>query len=162
LITVTNQMLNVLQNNNKNQQKVEEVKAMFIYIADRKATAHNSRFFCSACFQLLSTTTGTLLLIRRPQRVSGRVDHRHLHTRTHLVVQGVRTLCQWSSLHKAGTIWRSYCHVLDLSQPTRANFQANTPTAFRHIAPGWGRSATNQRQGQTNSEGCHSTEAFSH
>jgi len=95
-----------------------KVKALFIYIADRKASAYSWHFFCSTCFQLSSTTTGTLLLIRRPWRVSCRVDHRHLHTRTHLVVQGVRTLCQWHSLPKTGTIWRSYCHELDLSQPT--------------------------------------------
>jgi len=84
----------------------KKVKALFIYITDRKASAHSCRFFCSACFQLRSTTTGTLLLIRHPRRVSGRVDHRHLHIRMHLVVQGVRTLRQWYSWPKAGTIWR--------------------------------------------------------
>jgi len=68
-----------------------QVKALFIYIADRKASAYSCRFFCSACFQL-RTTTGTLLLIQRPLRVSGRVVHRH--TKTHLVVQGVGTLHQ--------------------------------------------------------------------
>jgi len=56
-------------------QKVK-VKALFIYIADQKASAYGCRFFCSACFQLRSTTTGTLLLIRRPRRISGRVDLR--------------------------------------------------------------------------------------
>jgi len=95
-----------------------KVKALFIYIADRKASAYSYRFFFSACFQLRSITTGTLLFIRRSRWVSGRVDHRHLHTRTHLVVQGVRTLRQWPSLPKASTIWRSYCHELDLSHPT--------------------------------------------
>jgi len=69
---------------------IVKVKTLFIYIADRKASAYSCRFFCSACFQIRSTTTGTLLLeIRRPRRVSGTVDHRHLHPRTHLVVQGV-------------------------------------------------------------------------
>ena len=48
-----------------------KVKVIFIYIADWKATACSCRFFCSACFQLRSTTTGTLLLIRRPRRVTG-------------------------------------------------------------------------------------------
>jgi len=90
------------------------------YISIRKASAYSCRFFCSAYFQLRSTTTGTLLRIRRPQRVSvtqiTRVDHRHLHTRTHLVVQGVRTLRQWSSLPKAGAIWCSYCHELGPTQ----------------------------------------------
>jgi len=71
-----------------------KVKAMFIYVTDQKASAYSCSFFCSACFQLHSTTTGTLLLIRRPRRVSGIADHRHLHKRTHLVVQGVRTLSQ--------------------------------------------------------------------
>jgi len=53
-----------------------KVKAMFIHIEDRKASGYSYRFFCSTCFQLRSTTTGTsLLLIRRPRRVSGRVDH---------------------------------------------------------------------------------------
>jgi len=81
------------------------------------ALAYSWRFFCSACFQLCSTTTGMLLLIQRPRRVSGRVDHRHLHTRTQLVVQGVRTLRQWSSLPKE----------LDSSQPTNklSNQHAN-------------------------------------
>jgi len=130
-----------------------------LYIADRKASAYSCRFFCSTCFQLRSTTTGTLQLIRRPRRVSDRVDHRYLHTRTHLVVQSVRTLRQWPSLRKAGTIWRNYCHELDLVSLT--NCQANTPTAFCYIAPRWGISATNQRQGQTNSKVCQSTEAFS-
>jgi len=53
--------------------KLEKVKALFIYIADLKASAYSYRFFCSAWFQLRSTTTGTLLLIRRPRRVFGRV-----------------------------------------------------------------------------------------
>jgi len=144
---------------------------MFIYTAVRKAYSiqlslflqhYHRSLFCSACFQLRSTTTGKLLLIRHPRRVglSGRVYHRHLLTMTHLIVQGVRTLRQWSRLPKDGTIWHSYCHVLDLS--LRTNYQANTPTIFRHIAPRWGRSATKQRQGQTNGVGCRSTEAFSH
>jgi len=52
--------------------KSYKVKTLIIYIADRKASAYSCRFFCSACFELRSTTTGTLLLIRRPLRVSGR------------------------------------------------------------------------------------------
>ena len=44
-------------------------------------------------------------LIRRPRRVTGWVDHWHLHTRTHRVVQDVRKLSQWSSLPKARTLW---------------------------------------------------------
>jgi len=43
---------------------LKKVKALFIYIVDRKASAYSCRFFCSACFQLRSTTTGTLLLIQ--------------------------------------------------------------------------------------------------
>jgi len=112
-------------------------------------------------FHILHFRIFTLLIFCFHLRisVSGRVDHRHLHTRTYLVVQGVRTLHQWPSLPKTGTIWRSYCHELDVSQPTS---QANTPTTFRHIAPRWGRSAKNERQGQKNSEVCQSTEVFSH
>jgi hypothetical protein len=86
-----------------------EVKASFIYIADRKTSACNCRFFRYACFQLRCTTTGTLLLIRHPRRVTDWVDHRNLHTRTHIVIQDARTLCQWSSLPKACTLWCSYC-----------------------------------------------------
>ena len=48
-----------------------KVKIIFIYIADRKGTACSCRFFSSACFQLRSTTTCTLLLIRRPRRTDG-------------------------------------------------------------------------------------------
>jgi len=68
---------------------------------------------------------------------------------------------QWSNLPKAGTndavIAMSYTWV-----SLRTDFPANTPTAFRHMAEKLGRKATNQRQGQTNSEVYRSTEVFSH
>jgi len=124
-----------------------KVKALFIYIVDRKASAYNCHFFCSACFQLCSTTTGTLLLIRRPHRVSGRVDHGHLHTRTHLVVQGVRTLRQWFSFPEAGTIWSSYCNELDLSQPT--NQLASQPHSTKLLRGGAEVLQTNGRGSKT-------------
>jgi len=76
---------------------VNKVKGLFIYVADRKISAYSCRFFCSACFQVHSITTDTLLLIRRPWRVCGRVDHRHLHFAhkdAPIVVQGVMTLRQ--------------------------------------------------------------------
>lgn len=139
-----------------------KVKVIFIYIADRKATACSCRFFCSACFQLRSTTTGTLLLIRRPRRVTGWVDHRHVHTRTQIIVQGVRTLRQWSSLPKAGTLWCSYCHALDLKSAFEPTLQANTPTTYHHSAPGWGISATANGRGRQTEKFDGLPKAFSH
>ena len=54
----------MIQNNNE----VKKGRAGSIYIADRKATAVA---FLLRLFQLRNTDTGTLLLIRRPQRVTG-------------------------------------------------------------------------------------------
>jgi len=66
--------LHIWMSLDKTYLKVKKVKALFIYIADRKDSAYSCRFFCSACFQLRSTTPDTLLLIRRPRRVYGRVE----------------------------------------------------------------------------------------
>ena len=124
-----------------------KVKAPFIYKADRKASVYSCRFFCSACFQLRSTT-GTLLLILRPRRVTGGVDHTRLYTMTHIVVQDVRTRHQWSSLPKTGTLWCSYLSRVRLKVSFRTNSQVNTPNTFHHSAPGWGASATTNGRGR--------------
>jgi hypothetical protein len=128
----------------------------FIYIADRKALAYSCRFFCSACFQLCSTTTDTLLLIRPPRRVTGWVNHRHLHTRTHIVVQDVMTYASDPA-----------CPRLVHYDVPMATSHENWLTSqhANHIPPQCTRvrhQCYNQRQGQTNYEVWRSAEGFSH
>jgi len=51
-----------------------KVKALYIYIANQKASAHIAVAFSAPL--AFNSAPGTLLLIRRPRRVSGGVDHR--------------------------------------------------------------------------------------
>ena len=46
-----------------------QLKPIYLY-SGSESYSYNCRIFCSACFQLCSTTTGTLLPIRRPPRVT--------------------------------------------------------------------------------------------
>ena len=138
---------------------MDEEVVLYMCIAYRKATAYGCRFFCFVCFQFRSTRTGTLLLIRRPRRVTGWVDHRHLHTRTHIVAQDVRTLRQWSSLPKAGTLWCSYRHESDLKSAFKPTHKSVRQPHSTIVLQGEA-SVLSQRQKQTNCEVWQSIEGF--
>jgi hypothetical protein len=71
-----------------------------------------------------------LLLIRRPRRVTGWVDRRHLHTRTQKVFHDVVTLRRWSRLPKAGSLWYSSCHESDLKSAFEPTCK---PTCLPHF-----------------------------
>ena len=89
-------------------------RTRFMYIMDQKVTAYRLAvaFFCSSCFQLRSTTTNTLLyLFCYSSFLSGKLVELMIWICTHLVVQDVRALRQWSSLYKGwNTTICIYCH----------------------------------------------------
>jgi len=65
-----------------------------MYIADLKASAYSCHFFCSACFQLRSTATCMLLLIRRLGRYLVELTIEICTQGRPIVVHGVRILRQ--------------------------------------------------------------------